>query len=99
MAAINAPEEEVFRYLVLASECQKTRRNVQKHYFPNLETKDWCIVKSAARLLQLTEELANGDVSEIKSLKYLVDETISITLGEDISLCESCQNDIDMVKS
>lgn len=99
LAAIVAPDDEAFKYLVLASECQKTRRAVQKHYFPEVEVRDWCIIKSAARLLQLTEELGNGDLDEIKSLKHLVDESILNITGEDISQCESCAKDSSVIES
>ena len=96
--AAASDEEDNFQYLVLASQCQKTRRDIQKKYFSNVKTKDWCIVKSSARLLQLTEELANGDLEEISSLKRIVDEAINISTGEDISMCESCKKDKEEVE-
>ena len=99
LAVINAPEEHTLRYLVLASQCQRTRRKLQKKYFGKVEERDWCIVKSASRLLQMTEETANDDLDELRELKELVDSAILIATGEDISFCEACRQDADMVES
>lgn len=89
----NVPEDEKFARLVLASRCQKTRRKLQQKYFSEVKTPDWCIVKSAARLLQMGEELANGDAEEIEEIRTIVNEATSIATGEDISFCENCQSD------
>lgn len=93
LAAINAPEEEALSLLVLAKQCQETRRNVQREYFPDLDERHWCLVKCASRMLQLTEELAEGDLEQLKTLKLIIDQTIHITTGEDISGCEACRQD------
>lgn len=66
---------------------------MQKQYFPDLEDKDWCMVKVAGHLMQLLEEMADGDIEEVKELKSLIDTTISIATGEDISGCSSCAID------
>ena len=68
---------------------------MQKHYFPEVKERDWCIVKSAARLLQIAEETANSDLEEFKSIKAILDSAIYISTGEDISLCEACKKDLD----
>ena len=93
LAVVNAPAEQTLRYLVLASQCQRTRRKLQNKYFNKVNERDWCIIKSAARLLQMTEETANADLDELKELKALVDSAISIATGEDISFCEACRQD------
>lgn len=51
------------------------------------------MVKSASRLMQLTEEIANGDLNEIRELKEITDLAIQITTGEDISGCSQCRQD------
>lgn len=93
-AVPNAPEDQVLSLLVLASKCQKARRKLQKKYFP-VDEWGWCIVKSASRLMQLTEEIANGDLNEIRELKEITDLAIQITTGEDISGCSNCKQDMN----
>lgn len=92
IAVATAPEDQILSLLILASKCQKARRELQKKYFP-VDEWGWCIVKSAARLMQLTEEIANGDADEIKELKEITDLAIEITTGEDISGCSACRAD------
>lgn len=98
LASVNSPDDESLSYLILASECQKARREIQKKYFPNVEERNWCIVKCASRLLQLTEETAAGDLDEIKKLKHIVDDAIEISTGEDISFCRACHDDAEIVE-
>lgn len=93
LAAVVADEEEAFQHLILAKSCQEQRRELQSKYFPKVKEHNWCIIKSAARLLQLTEEITNGDIKELKDLKNIVNEAISLTTGEDISFCEACRAD------
>lgn len=92
LAAINAPDEEAFQLQVLAKQCQDARRNFMKKHF-KVENRHWCMVKSASRLLQISEEISDGDLDETKELKGIVDSAIGIATGEDISDCESCRKD------
>ena len=98
LLAATVMEDEAFSYIVLAAECQTARRKIQKKYFGSVATKDWCIVKSAARLLQLMEETANGDLEETKTIKSIVDNAIALATGEDISNCEACHKDFEQMK-
>lgn len=92
-ASAVAKDEDAVKYLVLAKDCQDKRRDIQKKYFPNVEEKDWCLVKCASRLLQIMEETASDDMDEIRSVRSIIDSAILITTGEDISGCSNCKFD------
>lgn len=98
LAMVVAPDEERLPLLVLASQCQKARRELQKKYFPDTEERNWCILKSSARLLQLWEELANGDADELTEIKDIINSAVQIATGEDISNCEACAKDFSEAK-
>lgn len=84
-------------YLVLSKDCQDARRDIQKHYFPNIKEKDWCLIKCAARLLQIMEETASSDIDEVKRIRAIIDSTILVATREDISGCENCRKDKNSV--
>lgn len=96
LAAQHAPETEVIGLLVLAKHCQDARRKFMKKHFGGVENRHWCMIKSSARLLQITEEIMEGNTDELKELKGVVDEAIELTTGVDISNCESCKQDKDV---
>lgn len=97
-SAINGEEDESFNRVVLASQCQTARRKLQKKYFADVPEKDWCVVKSAATMLQILTELGNGDVESMKEVQNIIDSAIEIATGEDISGCESCRQDKSSVE-
>lgn len=86
-------DEDAVKYLVLAKDCQDKRRDIQKKYFPNVEEKDWCLVKCASRLLQIIEETTSDDIEELKEIQSIIDSTMLIATGEDISGCSNCKFD------
>lgn len=96
-AAVSPGTEEALPYLMLAAHAQKARREFMKSHFP-VEEKDWCLVKTAATLLQLMDELAGGDEEELKTIKHLVDEIVEVTTGKDISGCQACRADLEEVE-
>ena len=97
ISATSAKDEDTIGLLVLANQCQNTRREIQKHYFPDVTETYWCMVKSAARMLQIMEETADGDLNEIKCVKQIIDSAIALSTGEDISNCESCRKDFNEI--
>jgi len=92
-ATTMADEDKILELLVLANECQVARRKLQKRYFPNVPETYWCMVKSASRLMQLSEETGNREVDELKDVKNIIDSAIRISTGEDISGCSACRTD------
>lgn len=90
-----APEDKLIGLLVIANRCLDARRHLQHKYFPQLEPWSWCIAKSAATLWQMVEELTVNSPDDFKTVKGLVDESILLTTGEDISGCESCASEIN----
>lgn len=94
MAAANCPEEEIVPTLTLAKRCMDIRRELMKKKF-DVKERHWCLVKCSARMLQIVEEIGGSDIDELKDVKHLIDETILLATGDDISGCESCKTDME----
>lgn len=82
-----------FEFLVIAKSAQDMRRNYMKKYFGHIDTKYWCLCKSAACLRQLAYEAGGDDIEELKEIDGLVDLIWGSALDEDLSDCESCRSD------
>lgn len=87
--------ELAFQFLVLAKEAQSLRRKYMQEHFPNIDSKYWCLCKSAACLRQISYEVGGTSVEELRELDNLVDEIWGKALGEDLSDCEACRNDME----
>lgn len=87
-----ADEDDQVFYLVLAKQCQETRRKLMEKNFP-VDTKLWCLVKCAATLRQLSYETATKDVEMIKTIDGIVDDIMEKATGKDLSECEACKQD------
>ena len=79
--------------MVLAKQCQAIRRELMNRHFGQVEDKYWCVVKSAATLLQIMNEVSGENIDELRDIRHLVDEAILIATGEDISGCSACKKD------
>ena len=87
-----ADEDDKIFYLVTAKQCQEMRRKYMAKHFP-VDTKLWCLVKSAATLRQLLYETTSDDVELLKEIDTLVDDIMEKATGKDLSECESCRQD------
>lgn len=66
-------------------------------HFADIDSKHWCLCKSAACLRQLVYEV-NGDDSELLvEVDNLVDSIWGDATGEDLSDCEACISDKNSV--
>ena len=84
-------EEDAFKFLVWAKQMMDLRRKYMAQWFPNIDTKHWCLCKSMACLRQLTYELGQGDL--IDAIDIIVDEVWGDAIGEDLSDCSVCKED------
>lgn len=84
-------DDEAFKFLVWAKQLMDMRRKYMGAWFPNVDTKHWCLCKSTACLRQLAYEL--GDQDLILSVDTLVDEVWEDATGEDLSECSVCRED------
>lgn len=85
--------EEAFKFLVWAKTLQDMRRAYMGKHFANVDTKHWCLCKSAACLRQLAYEVEGDDIDFLREVDNLVDEIWGDALGEDLSDCEACASD------
>lgn len=94
-AVVSGQEEDgesAFKFLVWAKQLQNMRRKYMARWFPNIDTKHWCLCKSAACLRQLSYELGNeGDL--LREIDTIVDEIWESATGEDLSDCAACKED------
>lgn len=91
--------EEAFKFLVWAKQLQDMRRNYMGKHFANVDTKHWCLCKSAACLRQLAYEVDGDDIELVTEIDNLVDQIWSDATGEDLSDCEACASDRGVEKS
>ena len=91
-------QEDKFFYLVTAAQAQRLRRKVQGK-LGNIDTEDWCILKSAQAIRQLNYELMEGDEGLFNDLESFVDSINTHALKQDMSGCRACQDDRNEIKS
>lgn len=84
-------ENELF-WLVTANRCMEARRKAQGK-LGDIETSEWCPLKSAQAIRQLNYETMTGDIELFNDLEELVDSINSHVLKQDMTSCESCASD------
>lgn len=86
-------DSESVKYILLANRAQGLRREYMRKHFGELKDTDWCLCKAAACLRQITYEVCEGDVEELREIDDFVDEIWGGALDTDLSDCESCKSD------
>lgn len=97
-AHVAEAKDKKFWYLVKAKQAQDLRRKVQEKWLKTDEL-DWCLIKSSARLKWLNEEVAHEDLELFSEIESFADDILGHGLGEDLSQCKSCQEDMSEVES
>lgn len=92
-AHVATEQADKMHYYVTAVRAQRLRRSLQAKLADISET-DWCLVKAAQRLRQLSYELMEGDTENFDAVEELVDSINSHALGQDMSGCKSCEADM-----
>lgn len=85
-------DDEMF-YLVLAQQAKEMRREYMQEHFPDIDSKLWCLCKSAATLRQIAYETWGEKAEQLKRIDNMVDEIWSKATGQDLSGCEACKSD------
>lgn len=85
-------DDEMF-YLLTAQRAKELRRQFMQDHYPNIDSKLWCLCKSAACLRQVAYEVWGEKAEFLKQLDDLVDDIWGKATGEDLSGCEACKND------
>lgn len=91
-------EEEMF-YLLTAQRAKELRRQFMQDHYPNIDSKLWCLCKSAACLRQVAYEIWGEKAEFLKQIDTLVDDIWGKATGEDLSDCEACRNDQGVLES
>lgn len=91
-------EEEMF-FLLTAQRAKELRRQFMQDHYPNIDSKLWCLCKSAACLRQVAYEIWGEKAEFLKQIDALVDDIWGKATGEDLSDCEACRNDQGMLES
>lgn len=94
--AATDPEDKFF-HLVAAAQAQRLRRWVQAN-LGQIDTEDWCILKSAQTIRQLNYELMEGDEELFNELESFVDSLNTHALKQDMSGCKACAEDASNVE-
>lgn len=85
--------DETFPFLVIAKRAQELRRKYMANSFPQINSKYWCLCKSAACLRQISYEVG-GDEFELQEIDSLVDDIWGSALDMDLTGCEACIADM-----
>lgn len=85
-------EDEMF-YLVLAQQAKELRRNYMQDHFPKIDSKLWCLCKSAATLRQIAYEVWSEKAGQLKEIDNIVDTIWGKAVDKDLSDCEACKED------
>lgn len=85
-------EDEMF-YLLLAAQAKELRRQYMQEHFPDIDSKLWCLCKSAATLRQIAYEIWGEKAEFLKLLDNMVDDIWGKATGKDLSECEACETD------
>ena len=91
-------DSDSMRYLLWAKRFQQIRREYMRKHFGELKESDWCLLKVCASLRQLVYEVCEGDIEELKELEDLIDEISGKALGMDLSGCQSCRADSEVIE-
>lgn len=90
-------DDEMF-YLILAQQAKELRRSYMQDHFPDIDSKLWCLCKSAATLRQIAYELWGEKAGQLKEIDNIVDTIWGKATGRDLSDCEACKADKDDVE-
>lgn len=85
-------DDEMF-YLLTAQRAKELRRQFMQDHYPNIDSKLWCICKSAACLRQVAYEIWGEKAEFLKQIDTLVDDIWGKATDEDLSDCEACKDD------
>ena len=85
-------DKEMF-YLILAQQAKDLRRAYMQDHFPEIDSKLWCLCKSAATLRQIAYEIWGERAEQLKEIDNIVDTIWGEAVGKDLSDCESCRED------
>lgn len=85
-------DDEMF-YLLTAQRAKELRRQFMQNRYPNIDSKLWCLCKSAACLRQVAYEIWGEKAEFLKQIDTLVDDIWGKATGEDLSDCEACKDD------
>lgn len=91
-AVAEGTDDEMF-YLILAQQAKELRRNYMQDHFPDIDSKLWCLCKSAATLRQIAYEVWGEKASQLKEIDNMVDEIWGKATGKDLSDCAACKED------
>lgn len=85
-------DDEMF-YLLTAQRAKELRRQYMQTHYPNIDSKLWCLCKSAACLRQVAYEVWGERAEALKEIDQLVDDIWGKATGEDLHGCEACRED------
>lgn len=87
-------DDEMF-YLLTAQKAKELRRQYMQTHYPDIDSKLWCLCKSAACLRQVAYEVWGEKAEALKEIDQLVDDIWGKATGQDLSDCEACKSDKD----
>lgn len=95
-ASVSEPEEAIF-YQTIADISKNFRRNFMKEHFPNVDEKDWCLLKATDALRQRVYESSSTSYEDLRAVNNLWATVMEHIFGVDLSGCTVCKADKDNI--
>lgn len=86
-----------FSLLVFASQAKNMRRAIMQKHFGDIDSKYWCLCKSAAAIRQIAYEL-DLDVETLQEIDNFVDDIWGSATNQDLSDCVACKEDKETIQ-
>lgn len=94
-ASISESDDAVF-YQTIADLVKDFRRHFMKEHFPNVDEKDWCILKATDTIRQRVYESSSTSHEDLKLVNELWSTVMEHIFGVDLSECIACREDADI---
>lgn len=91
-AAVSESEEATY-YQTIAEMVKDFRRHFMREHFPEVDERDWCMIKAVETLRQRVYESANTSHQDLKEVNELWATVMEHVFKVDLSGCVSCRED------
>lgn len=92
-SAAVSDKESAVHYMTVAEMAKDFRRKFTKEHFPDVDEKDWCLIKTADAMRQRVFESAYISHEDLKAANDLWSIIMEHVFHVDLSGCSACRED------
>lgn len=86
-------KEDAVHYMTVAELAKDFRRKFMKRHFPDVDEKDWCLIKTTDAMRQRVYESASTSYEDLKAANDLWSVVMEHIFEIDLSGCAACRSD------